>query len=221
MQKPNRKLEVFTLIELLIVIAIIAILAGMLLPALSNARNSAKKTYCANNLNQLFKAVLLYVDDNAGHMIDCSASYKIASSLYPYLSGYKKQYGSKFIPVFICPAATGADLGEGVIIGERQDWITYGINNKPFTYSKNKKFSRIRKLSTTPLLGDTKGWIDGQPLAYNYPVTKPALIPSIFRHGQNSSAQANLLYFDSHVDSTTRSEWVNGILYNSLTWLGE
>ena len=57
----------FTLIELLIVVAIIGILAALLLPALSQSKQSAWRAECAGNLRQLSVATQLYWDENSGN----------------------------------------------------------------------------------------------------------------------------------------------------------
>jgi prepilin-type N-terminal cleavage/methylation domain-containing protein len=63
-------LRAFTLLELLIVIAIIALLAALLLPALKTARGEGKRVTCQNNLRQLVIATLIYAADNDGKLPD-------------------------------------------------------------------------------------------------------------------------------------------------------
>jgi prepilin-type N-terminal cleavage/methylation domain-containing protein len=70
MQAGNRgkRSAAFTLIEMLVVIGIIGILAALLLPALTTAREKARRVSCLNNLSQFSKALEMYSADFGGYL---------------------------------------------------------------------------------------------------------------------------------------------------------
>jgi prepilin-type N-terminal cleavage/methylation domain-containing protein/prepilin-type processing-associated H-X9-DG protein len=128
----------FTLVELLIVIAIIAILAALLLPALRSAKTSALSTACRNNLRQIGLAELMYVGDYGAYTthwmsdgIDSlGEDYYWWNSLRPYIAEPTTNPMSNnliaIVGVFQCPSEPVAARNlRFTILGES---CSYGYN---------------------------------------------------------------------------------------------
>jgi len=100
----------FTLIEVLIVIAIISIIAAILFPIFASARGKARQAQCTSNLRQIGQAVLMYVQDNDGVYLPYGQGglgTKAAPTIPTCPSWILKPY-VKTTAVWVCPSETNA-----------------------------------------------------------------------------------------------------------------
>ena len=104
----NRVKHGFTLVELLVVVAIIGLLAGLMMPALSKARAYAQTSVCKNNLRQLNIAFQAYEGDYKDLIPFVSAMPSLNLNTFPRLCDLLLPYVNGSGKVFRCPSDRGA-----------------------------------------------------------------------------------------------------------------
>ena len=241
------KTNCFTLIELLVVITIIAILASMLLPALSKARTKGVSISCVNNLKTHALAALMYGDDNDGYFsrmntgASCCAGTAwvgeggFGARRYDLTKpGLLTSYMGESLQVKLCPSVKShvmnCQLTEGWAFGGG-----YGMNaNFGWTgHAKTRAIlqTAIKSHAKKILFGDTYcNWqaSSGHPAyvirlyPYDYCVnwngSCSAMTPnSHFRH----DGRTNIAWVDGHVTSERAAELGTSAfeLANNIGWV--
>ena len=113
----------FTLLELLIAVAIIGILASILLPVLGNARNKAKGVVCKSNLKQMGNATLGYLKDNKKKLMP-RGNGAAKTLLLDYLD-----VSSTSNSIFGCPSVSSS--GEGLGYTNQTDGTSFLVISTP------------------------------------------------------------------------------------------
>src|SRR5437763_15160464 len=104
-----RKTRAFTLVELLVVIGIIALLVGILLPALSAARRQANALKCATSLREIGSAFQMYAMENRGYwpVAKTDTNYRITTPTRPPTDLIQLQYWQSFLAKYVARVKRG------------------------------------------------------------------------------------------------------------------
>lgn len=225
----REEMKIFTLIELLIVVSIIAILAGMLLPALNKAREAAWKISCVNNLKSIGVASQIYTADHNDMVVVSKYNNSDPLTWMTLLCGSKQLNCSDLtaqntqlpFKVFQCPAASRIPSNGTNWTSDWYSWAPiskagYGLNWRLIRYSP--KITGIKyPLSTVPLVFESATLVPD--VGYNSPATADQQL-RLRRHNRSS----NVLFLDGHVEnfpvavffSSLRSNKIHCVIENGV-----
>ncbi len=127
----------FTLVELLVVVAIIALLLGILLPAISKVRQLAKTAKCLGNLRNMEVAHQMYISEYRGRFVNVGLAHggMHANEQGAWITTLEEQYGNPLLhrsPVDDSPHWSIEDGGRGEPVpGTTTQFrrTSYGVNN--------------------------------------------------------------------------------------------
>ena len=209
--EKSSNLYQFTLIELLIVIAIIAILAGMLLPALNSARSKARSIQCLNNLKGIGTALSQYTTDYNGygpkHNANIGTGGKWEDMLLPYVSNKPVGDMASFvdkkdtnlyrpIPIFRCPERFDVWYNPWNIIRNYAINAFMAARNPSLPW--NRKWDRVKHATTCFLVLDAKNEANRDGAISDRPADAGSNTAYVeYRH----ISHANFLFLDGHTAS--------------------
>jgi prepilin-type N-terminal cleavage/methylation domain-containing protein/prepilin-type processing-associated H-X9-DG protein len=223
----------FTLIELLVVIAIIGILASLLLPALTRAKESAKRTQCENKLHQLTLALSVYADDY-GRYPPCFR--ELRTSVVSLWNASILRYVGDNREIFNCPSYPASFRWT---TNPSSGGLSYPTNiegNRPFCYAINargglfghfglwngdvpeatsRKSSEIRVPADMIAIGDGTSATTNNPPPFKVngwgqfdPPYEPSTRIDSWVVGSVHNRGGNMAFLDGHVEWQKAWKWV-------------
>ena len=144
----------FTLLELLVSIAIIAILAALLLPALSRSKARALNTVCLSNFKQLTACGKMYSDDNNGRLVPVSFYLNNEVNSNAWVRGSMDDDTSEYPP--IQPGVLDSTNLDGLTLGSLYNYVhSCGIYHCPGDRTTTAGIPRVRSYSLNGWMGGT------------------------------------------------------------------
>jgi prepilin-type N-terminal cleavage/methylation domain-containing protein len=132
-----RRKNGFTLVELLVVIGIIAVLIGILLPALNRANRHAKMTQCLSNEHQLILALMMYCQENQGSFPGGPGTYGYRDVTGQPQTPVWRPYSARYNPDKWNPYACNDDPDSGPTFLAK-----YVSKSKSIPYCPSEPFKR-------------------------------------------------------------------------------